>query len=86
MGQDSHLEPGVCYAAFPTVEHAEARAYEAIASLSRALAVTPLEAQQMLANGTAGVEIRARRRLTGRGAMRQLVARSHSPGCWCGCS
>lgn len=65
-------EPGVEYGAFPTAEFAEARSLDAAASLGRALGVPTLEARRLLADGEAAAELRARQRLTGREARRQL--------------
>lgn len=72
-------EPGVCYAAFPTVDYAEARSFEAAESLGQALGVSPGEAWAMLEDGTAADEIRSMRGLTVAEARRQLERRYRGP-------
>lgn len=84
MSEQPRPEPGVEYAAFPTLEFAEARPVKACESLARALGVTPERALAMLGDGTAGEEIRALRGLTGPEALRQLERRAADPSLFAG--
>jgi hypothetical protein len=75
MGQDSHPEPGVSYAAYPTAEYRAQSRLEAVQSPARFLGVEVRAAAALLDDKTAyAAEIRSRQAATAAASNRLLVA------------